>query len=418
MFPDNKGLSKFIKSLLSIILIITFTSCSDSGTDPEDEKLKERGDIYSSESGNIYTTQTINTLISAAASGTPLPTINFLYDVKFVSIEYQTVDYNNKKVKASGALYIPQTDKSFPLISIQHGTLLKRTAAASNSPLSITEGAFGLTMASMGYVSCVPDLLGFGTSDIIHPYVHGKGNSNAVVDFMRAARNYCEEHGIMLNGQVFLGGYSEGGYVTLATQKDIEQNYSNEFHLTAVAPMAGPYDLNYTMDWIVNKGKYDYPGYISYFLVAYNEVYGWNRLNDFFVSSLSGNIRAMFNGSRDFNSVNNELPKSVEGLLNSKIIDGIRNRTDAEFLSKIDENSLLEWNPVAPITLYHGNADNAVHYQNCVHAYEALSTRTSSFVKIVTIQGGTHESSVLPSVIGMIGWFESLKQTSYFAKAN
>ena len=43
--------------------------------------------------------------------------------------------------------------------------------------------------------------------------------------------------------QLFIAGYSQGGFVALATQRAIQQQYSNEFKVTAAAGLSGPYAL-------------------------------------------------------------------------------------------------------------------------------------------------------------------------------
>ena len=101
-------------------------------------------------------------------------------------------------------------------------------------------------MASIGYIGSSPDLLGLGVSDdVVHPYVH-KFVAEAVVDKIRAVKNFLCDKGINENGQLFIAGYSEGGYVAMATHQLIEQKYADEFQVTASAPMAGPYDMSFS----------------------------------------------------------------------------------------------------------------------------------------------------------------------------
>ncbi|MCK7491427.1 MAG: hypothetical protein MZW92_06745 [Comamonadaceae bacterium] len=64
---------------------------------------------------------------------------------------------------------------------------------------------------------------------------------------MRALRSWCSTHAINLDGRIFPAGYSEGGYATMAAQREIETLHAGEFAITASAPAAGPYDLSGTM---------------------------------------------------------------------------------------------------------------------------------------------------------------------------
>ena len=168
-----------------------------------------------------------------------------IFDVKVYSIVYETVDWNGEPRQASGAIYIPDEDhsnKKYPIYSGQHGTESKRTNVASISPL---RGFDALFVASVGYIGSSPDLLGLGiSSDVVSPYVHAFV-AEAVVDKIRATKNWLCSNGINDNEQLFIAGYSEGGYVAMATHKLIEEKYADEFTITASAPMAGPHDMTY-----------------------------------------------------------------------------------------------------------------------------------------------------------------------------
>src|ERR1017187_3652768 len=87
----------------------------------------------------------------------------------------------------------------------------------------------------------------------------------------RAAKNYCASNSIGLNGQLFLAGYSQGGDTVMALDRDLERYYTNEFTVTACAPMAGPYDLSgVELNDILSPRCPPNPYYAAYVLVAYH----------------------------------------------------------------------------------------------------------------------------------------------------
>jgi predicted esterase len=61
---------------------------------------------------------------------------------------------------------------------------------------------------------------------------------------MRAARAFCANNNIALSGQVFLSGYSQGGNATMGTAKLIQEEYANEFNVTAACAGGGSFDLS------------------------------------------------------------------------------------------------------------------------------------------------------------------------------
>ena len=71
------------------------------------------------------------------------------------------------------------------------------------------------------------------------------------------------------NNQLFIAGYSEGGYATMATVKEIEENY-NDINITMSFPMAGAYDLSGTMvELMLSEEVYPDPFYLPFFIPPY-----------------------------------------------------------------------------------------------------------------------------------------------------
>ena len=388
------------------IVAIGFQSCSeDKEGNPVVPVTNQRGEILQTNNLGNYSVSNIQQILSSGNITIPF---TLTYSVNAISINYYTIDGKGKESVASGALLIPQGINNLPLVSIQHGTQTKDNLVASVSPMNSTEGIVGLIMASMGYMVVVPDYPGFGVSNIMHPYLHAKSLIPSVIDLMRAGKTYSSRHQIMLDGRIFLTGFSEGGYVTLVTQRAIELEYSQEFNLTAVAPCAGPYDLYGTMQTLFQTGQYNHPAYIAYILTAYNDIYGWNRLNDFFNAPYSSRVQNLFNGSKTFGEVVNQLPSTFPELMDSTFVNNVRNGSELAFIAAVKENTLLDWNPKAPIHFFHGDADDISPYQNALTAVEKLKANGGANIQLTTIPGGNHENSGPIAVIGAIQWFESM----------
>jgi hypothetical protein len=388
---------------LFIIFLLAIRCSEDSIVDT---KSYDRGDIISSKEIETYTPEAIVQLLSFAQ----IPvTIQPEYSVKIISIKYQTITADGDLTEASGALYIPQSDIDYPLLSIQHGTETERTKVASVSPLQSVEGVVGLITGATGYVTCIPDYIGFGVSKKLHTYVHAKSLSLSVIDFLRASRTYCDANNINLTDQLFLGGYSEGGYASLAAQREIQQNYSSEFKITANAPMAGPYDLLGTTETILGKSSYSSPIYIAYLLTAYNNIYSWNRLDDFFKAPYAGKMSGLFDGTNSYSTINDQLPSEITQLLNETFVNNVIAEADTAVINALKENTLLDWVPDSPVRFFHGNSDDTVPYENATTARDIFLENGATSVELISIPGGTHSTSGLPAVLGMIDWFNSLR---------
>jgi pimeloyl-ACP methyl ester carboxylesterase len=64
-----------------------------------------------------------------------------------------------------------------------------------------------------------------------------------MVDSLRAARTAFPRINAQDSGKLVIAGYSQGGYVAMATQRAMQQKYASEFKVTALAGMSGPYAL-------------------------------------------------------------------------------------------------------------------------------------------------------------------------------
>ena len=396
----------FYSYFVAFMLIIFAASCGKNITEPQPLSA---GDIISSKSMRVYSTDEIAGLLN----NYQIPdSFDISFSVEAISITYQTADARGNNIQASGALLMPQNTDNLPVLSIQHGTETKRERVASVNPLNSVEGVSGLLTASMGYVTCIPDYPGFGVSSAVHPYMHAKSLTKSVTDFLAVVRGYCKNHNISLNNQLFLTGYSEGGYVTLSVQKEIEENSAQEFSLTAVAPMAGPYDLLATSDRLLQQANYQWPVYVAFLFYAYDKLYGWNRLHEIFNEPYGSMIPSLFNGSKTFAEINSQLPTDVTSLVKPAFIYDYFSGNEEAIRNALRENTLLSWKPLAPVHFFHGDSDNVSLYQNSLTAVDSLTANGGTEVLLTTIPGGTHATASLPSLLGAIVWFNSKRSNS------
>lgn len=393
-------------AVLLTVLIIGIQSCSkEDQNNPVIPESHERGEIVLTTDLGIMTADEIQQIFTASNTQIPF-TLN--YSVEIISISYYTADRNGDLVIVSGALLIPLGVNNFPLLSLQHGTQTKHDLVASISATNSVEGTIGLITASLGYLTVIPDYIGFGVSDDKHPYLHAESLIPSIIDLMRASKTYSSENQLTLDGRVFLTGYSEGGYTSLLAQKEIEENYTSEFNLTAVAPLAGPYDLKGTVDSAFQSGSYSGDiAYIGYFFTAYNEIYGWNRLNDIFNAPFASKMPGLYDGSKTWGEILDQLPSSFSELMNPDFVSNYLNGNETAVIAAINENTILNWTPQTPIHFFHGDADVTVPYQNVITAIDIFESNGFSNIQLTTIPGGNHATSGPAASLGAIQWFES-----------
>src|SRR5687768_1537265 len=114
---------------------------------------------------NELNAETLKTLAKGLGQNDLLEKIK--YDVSTYKLVYKTT-YNGQPIEASGLIYIPKgLQGKAPLLSLQHGTTFKK-----NDAPSVTGEFYGVELfASSGYISFMPDFIGYGaSSQIFHPY--------------------------------------------------------------------------------------------------------------------------------------------------------------------------------------------------------------------------------------------------------
>jgi hypothetical protein len=178
--------------------------------------------------------------VAAALSLAPKCSID-VYDLK-----YGTVGAKAEAVTASGALMIPSgSDPACtgprPILLYAHGTTTDRTANIAD--LTDPDNNEGVLMAAVfagnGYIVVAPNYAGYSDSSLTyHAYLNADQQSKDMIDALAAARAATV---VTDGGKLFITGYSQGGYVAMATHRAMQAAGNT---VTASSPMSGPYALS------------------------------------------------------------------------------------------------------------------------------------------------------------------------------
>jgi hypothetical protein len=332
------------------------------------------------------------------------------FDVALFRVGYRTLDAFGNLIPASGVVGAPLgISAGAPLLSVQHGTIVSRDNAPSADPAATGADLALYLMGSQGYLTLVPDYLGFGDSTGLHPFVHAKTLAWAVIDLIRAARSLAVAADYPLNDQLFLVGYSEGGYATMAAQREIETHNRDEFAITASAPMAGPYDLSGTMLELALSGtEVPNPMYFPYVLLSYNQIYGFeDDPADLLAAEYGGTIVPIFDGEHDRGSINRALPPVPLDVIEPGLAAVLLSGEYHPLVGALENNDVYRWTPVFPTRLYHCLGDDQVPYANSSVARDWFNAAGAD-VELVPLLFGDHSACAVPALLGAKVWFDSL----------
>jgi len=355
--------------------------------------------------------------------------------VKSYKIDYLTTDDHGKEVMASGLITVPvltddllayikqQTGRPFTLsiVSDQHGTIFENKEAPSFATTQ-NPNLLSLVFSSVGlFMTVQPDYIGYGDSNQTHPYIIKRSLANATVDMIKAAIGFANKAGLPINGQVFLSGYSEGGYATMAAAQDIQENYP-DINLKAVAPMAGPYDLEAMGMATLSAPMMSFPPFLAYIAYAYSDVYNLD-IKELVNEPYASKLPTLFDTKHTTYEIMASLPlpgSAPTDLFVPSFVDDYLTNEQNSLRVKFKENSLLDWTPTMPMKLIQCTNDEIIPYQIATKkAYDTFVANGSKTVSIVPIDGITadyakgemvHSKCALAAYSVVLPWFDEVRR--------
>lgn len=322
-----------------------------------------------------YTVQDVSNILSGF--GIPPSLVAPEFEIDYYKVSYITSNARGTGTTiATGALAVPTgVTCPVPLVSYQHGTTTRRTDVPSYQGGG--EYQIGiLASAIAGVVCAMPDYLGLGDEPGFHPYINSRTEASATIDMMRAARELNDSIGFNLNGQVLLFGYSQGGHSTMAAFKEIETNLSNEFTVTACAPMSGPYDVSGVQaSTLTDTQSYATPAYLPYVIMGAQEAYGniYNSLSEVFRSPYDTLLPDYFDGTKSTGFINSQLPDTPNQMFNPTFFSNYLNNPNHIGRVLLREQDVYSWVPQAPLAMYYCQGDEQVFYRNSEVALDTMT---------------------------------------------
>ena len=276
------------------------------------------------------------------------------YSVSSYRLNYVTTDKNGAKVTASGLVSVPVKGAGArsPVLSYQHASTFRNNQAPS---IKVEAVEPPLVLASLGYIVVSPDYVGFGASyGVEHPYLTSSPSSRAVIDMLSAAQTWRRQAGVADNGQLFLAGYSEGGYATMATHRAIHQQGGElKTQLQAAVPGAGPYDVQETLDEQLDRVRKLFPPLAL--------LIDPDHLSDA-SESVRNEVRRLL--------LRQMVPEDGDVRYQTLFMD--RFLADDKAGIAAEHSVHLGWAPSVPVYLFHGRGDLTVPYSAAESARDTL----------------------------------------------
>ncbi|MBN2519581.1 MAG: alpha/beta fold hydrolase, partial [Bacteroidales bacterium] len=264
-------------------------------------------------------------------------------------------------------------------------------------------------IAALGYITYIPDLIGYGDSRNLPSTFYNKEYSiKAITDFILAANEFIENLNILTNQEYYITGYSQGGFIALATLQAIEEGVIN-IKIKAAAIGAGGYNLYDLVRNNLNRETYSAPSYFALFFSSYNEINDWERpMTDFFNKPYASRINKLISGAFTRQEADNFLTNQIEILINPKFKENTLSGNEKELIDALKKNSIQCWASKTPLKIYHGLNDEIIPYQDSENIYNEMKLAGSENVELIDLKGNTHYKSALNFIEKVIQWYSTL----------
>jgi len=370
-------MNKFKLSLIWGFLSIGLLACGGGSSTKEVEH--KSGRYISSELLATYSNNDIDIL-----------DLDTKYPVKVYRVVYETKNIDGQFIDASGIVTIPQKsaqDKS-PTLMFHHGTTYENRFVPSEF---VHNASSWVLPGYLGFIVVAPDYIGYGESkDVLHPYLNADVTASSSIDLLRASKEILAKQNISSNNQLFLGGYSQGGSATLSTQKKIQEEFSNEFTVTASSAGAGAYALSKNLLESSQEILNDYesfiilrPNNLGLIFKAMDAGYGLNMLSKIFKPEYVDTVNTIYDGTHNSDFINSNLNKQASQLLQKSFLEDVVNGNAEELVNAFKDNDLLDWKPEAPTQLYHGRDDDWVVFSHAQTALDNMIANGATDIELV-----------------------------------
>jgi len=348
-----------------------------------------------------------------------------VYGYRAYKVPYVTTDEKNNSVNVSGLMVVPtglsdaMKKDGLALLSYGHGTIALNKFAPSVATVEFGPIGTAIIFSSLGgFVTLEADYTGYGDSlGHYHPYVMKKSLASSSIDFITAAKKFAKDNNITLSDKLFVTGYSEGGYTAMSTVKKLEEI---NITVTAAAPMAGPYGLDYmgkSALGFTDESLENYAmTYTALTINAYIKSYDKN-ISMIMKEPYASKMDKLLDGQSSIKDIDKALPTKTtgeNGLLHADFVKDFQTNDTNWFKVALKENSVDDWKPKTPLRFIHCQGDDQVPYSISKNSYKRMVENGAENVTLISPdetekKKWDHQKCFYPAVRLATSWFAEMR---------
>jgi pimeloyl-ACP methyl ester carboxylesterase len=330
--------------------------------------------------------------------------------VRLYRVTYSSVvpERGNKPTVASGLIAVPDVEgTSFPMVSYEHGTVYGKQEVPSFPEQSPETQLMIAQFAGQGYVVIGADYFGMGTSAETEGYMVKASHQQATHDMLIASRAVLD-HLKIATPKLFLAGWSQGGFVTMAMLEKLEQS---GVKVNAAATASAPVDVFVALNGFLNFPRKNDASWVNSLFIlsafSFENYYGLPGLARSLIADAYYDVSRKAYLREPFNAA--DVPTDLHKLIRADYFDPQFFAASA-YGRLVAQTQAYRWIIKSPVRNYYGETDEAISvglgqlamtYQRAIGAgnpaVEALSTGNTS-----------HRGTFATAVPKWKSWFDGL----------
>lgn len=319
--------------------------------------------------------------------------------IHLAAISYATTDADGNEITASGVVAYPVGRKWKGTVEITPG-MKSKSQVASSTLVSIE-----LMPSLFGYVTIIPDMLGFGVSgDYPIDHMGYRRSVRFSAAMRRAADEYLEKRcGSTSTRKTTIFGYSLGGGGALALAMYYQEYPESGIKLADVYCGGGIYDPGVAMRKMIERKEMDYM-IAPQILLSCN---WYNKLDvDFcnvFLSPLLEDYPKDCDGVLHPYELTAKYGSDLTVYMHPDVFTEGMNEDIVKLYDTLRAESLCqEWSPHFKLHLFHSAADSIAPVECCDDLYKSVGKSSRHFVKYHRTRTGTHYDTAMASYVALM----------------
>ena len=401
---------RLVKSLAAIALLLGVAASSQSAR--ADQVQVTSGVSYeligrwdADKLNQILTTDTPK-FFGVSVTYTPARNAVRLYRVTYASV---IPEMGNKPTTASGLLAIPDTgDTSFPMFSYQHGTVYGKEQVPSFPDQSPETQLALAQFAGQGYVVIGADYFGMGLSKEPEGYMVKGSHQQATYDMLMASRAVLAQMKFT-TPKLFIGGWSQGGFVTMAFLEKLE---SAGVPVAAATTASAPSDVFVALSGFLDFPRKNDADWVPTLFIlssfAFENYYGVPGLARSLLNDAYYDVSRKAYEKQPFDA--SQIPTDLHKLVRAEYFDPKFFAASAYGRLVIEKANAYRWIIKSPVRNYYGETDEAIStgLGQLVMTYQRAIGSGNTQVEAVSTGKTSHRGTYATSIPQWKVWFDSL----------